>query len=154
MADNGISTLEFKADRQLAKLELAAAKRAADGRRSNLDITQLPTVYATNDNLTADAVDNPNNGGLVLGRPWVLSSTSITAFVNGWNTITNALEPDTAPYPGLSAVGAGWTVTGPNGFTATVISSVNAGPNWYIVVDASLADFTDANVGNYTFTAP
>lgn len=70
MALNGISTSTYKADRQLAKLELAATKRAATGRRSNLDITELPTVYAPNDNLTADVIDNPNVGGLVIGRPW------------------------------------------------------------------------------------
>lgn len=70
MAANGISTLQYKADRQLAKLEEAATKRAASGRRATLDITQLPTVYADGDNDTNDVVNNPNVGGLVVGRPW------------------------------------------------------------------------------------
>ncbi len=66
MAENGISTLATKELKQKAKLDLAAAKRAADGNpRATYDITQLPTQY--NDN---DVVDNPNVGGLVTGRPW------------------------------------------------------------------------------------
>lgn len=65
MASNGISTLQYKRDRQIAKLDLAAAKRS-----DTYDLTQLPTVYATNDNDTNDVVDNPNAGGLVQGRPW------------------------------------------------------------------------------------
>ena len=90
MAANDISTLEFKADRQLAKLELAKAKRegrivAVDGTvtgdidstkpyyrdRNQYDIAQLPTVYSTSSNLTSEVVDNPNSSGLVYGRPWV-----------------------------------------------------------------------------------
>ena len=56
MAANGISTLETKELRQVAKLDLAAIKRAADGNpRATYDITQLPTQY--NDN---DVIDNPN----------------------------------------------------------------------------------------------
>ena len=67
MAANGISTLPTKEARQKAKLDLAASNRAADGNpRATYDITQLPTQY--NDN---DVVDNPNEGGLVQGRPWI-----------------------------------------------------------------------------------
>ena len=71
MAKNGISTQQYKADRQLAKLQLAATNRAATGRRSNLDISQLPTVYADGDNNSYNRVDNTNLGGLVIGRPWL-----------------------------------------------------------------------------------
>lgn len=72
MALNGISTLTYKLDRQLAKLEIAATKRAADGNaRATYDLTQLPTVYAEDNNDTNDVVDNPNTGGLVVGRPWI-----------------------------------------------------------------------------------
>lgn len=67
MAQNGISTLPTKEDRQKAKLDLAAAKRAAQGNpRATYDITELPTQYSGN-----VVVDNPNVGGLVLGRPWI-----------------------------------------------------------------------------------
>jgi len=70
MAANGISTLQFKRDRQVAKLDLAAANRTASGRRDTYDLAQLPTVYAVDNNDTNDVVDNPNTGGLVTGRPW------------------------------------------------------------------------------------
>ena len=66
MADNGISTLATKELKQIAKLDLAATDRAADGNaRATYDITQLPTQYDD------DAVtNNANSGGLVVGRPW------------------------------------------------------------------------------------
>lgn len=86
MAANGISTLSTKEDRQIAKLELAKLKREgytldSDGtilsgpdttkifyrERNQYDITQLPTQYNGN-----NIFDNPNSGGLVLGRPWNL----------------------------------------------------------------------------------
>ena len=70
MAANGISTLEFKRDRQDAKLQLASSNRAATGRRSTLDETQLPTLYAPSNNDTNDVIDNANAGGLVTGHPW------------------------------------------------------------------------------------
>jgi len=57
--------LADKEARQAAKLSAAATKRAATGRRSTLDITKLPTQYSGN-----AIVDNPNVGGLILGRPW------------------------------------------------------------------------------------
>jgi hypothetical protein len=69
MALNGISTTGTKEERQLAKLNLAAADRLADGNaRFAYDITQLPNLYNDND-IGAD--ENPNTGGLVQGRPWV-----------------------------------------------------------------------------------
>jgi len=70
MAANGISTLEFKRDRQDAKLALAAVDRLATGRRSNPDPTQLPTRYGVGSNDPNDIVNNPNAGGLVTGRSW------------------------------------------------------------------------------------
>jgi hypothetical protein len=66
MSANGISKLATKELRQKAKLDLAATKRAADGNpRATYDITQLPTQYDDN-----GIIDNPNEGGLVQGRPW------------------------------------------------------------------------------------
>ena len=66
MAANGISTLETKQLRQIAKLDLAATDRAGVGNpRATYDITQLPTQYDDN-----AVVNNPNTGGLVQGRPW------------------------------------------------------------------------------------
>lgn len=67
MAINGISTLETKELKQIAKLELAAAKRLAQGNdKPYYDITLLPAQYSGN-----TVVDNPNVDGLVAGRPWV-----------------------------------------------------------------------------------
>jgi hypothetical protein len=95
MAANGISELATKELRQKSKLDLAAAKRAADGNpRATYDITQLPTQYDDN-----GIIDNPNVGGLQLGRPWIntvaftfyeafgtTSAISTTQYVSG-NTI-------------------------------------------------------------------
>lgn len=76
MSQNGISELSTKELRQKAKLDLAAAKRAADGNpRSTYDITELPTQY--NDN---DIIDNPNTGGLTLGRPWISTVSEFTFY--------------------------------------------------------------------------
>jgi hypothetical protein len=83
MAANGISTLATKELRQKAKLDLAAAKRAQDGNaRATYDITQLPTQY--NDN---DIIDNPNIGGLVVGRPWITTVFEFT-FYEAFGTTT------------------------------------------------------------------
>lgn len=75
MSANGIARLTTREARQKAKLDLAAAKRAADAGnrdnpvnadlRSTYDINELPTKYSGN-----TIVDNPNVGGLVEGRPW------------------------------------------------------------------------------------
>ncbi len=89
MSANGISELSTKEARQLAKLEIAEAKRngktvADDGTvsgsvdptkpyyrsRNVLDISELPTKYSGN-----TLVDNINQGGLVLGRPWSTTET-------------------------------------------------------------------------------
>ena len=76
MALNGISTLATKEARQKAKLDLAAINRAADGNaRATYDITQLPTQYDDN-----SIIDNANTGGLVLGRPWINTTTPFTFY--------------------------------------------------------------------------
>jgi hypothetical protein len=80
---------------------------------------------------------------------------SMTAFVSGWNNVSNWLTPSVAGNPDLTPVVAGWTVTGPLDFTATVVGEpFSNGSNWVIPVDASLAGFTSNNAGNYTFTPP
>jgi hypothetical protein len=80
---------------------------------------------------------------------------SMTAFISGWSIESGWLLPSVANNPDLTPVVAGWTVTGPLGFTATVIGSpFSNGTNWVIAVDASLDGFTGSNAGNYTFTPP
>lgn len=67
MSANGIAQLPTREERQKAKLDLAAQNRANDGNpRATYDITQLPTQFDNN-----DIIDNPNEGGLIQGRPWV-----------------------------------------------------------------------------------
>ena len=72
MAANGISTLTYKRDRQLAKLGLAAAKRGED-----YDLTELPTQYAPNDNNSNNVINNPNTGGLLSRRPWSAEGVTV-----------------------------------------------------------------------------
>jgi len=79
---------------------------------------------------------------------------SMTAYVSGWNIELQRLMPIVSGNPDLTPVVAGWTVTGPLDFTATVVEVSSNGTNWLIVVDASLAEFTGFNAGNYTFTPP
>jgi hypothetical protein len=73
MADNGISTLANKKLRQEAKLALAELDRAARNivepsryADTTADISQLPTKYKADNTVE----DNPNVGGLKVGRPW------------------------------------------------------------------------------------
>lgn len=77
MSANGIAHLSTREARQIAKLNLAAEKRAADvanrdnpvnaDTRNTYDVTELPNPYVGN-NVQADS--QPNTGGLVKGRPW------------------------------------------------------------------------------------
>jgi hypothetical protein len=76
MSANGIAQLATKELRQKAKLDQAAIDRAARSNpRSTYDITQLPTQYDNN-----SIVDNPNVGGLVVGRPWVTTAAAFTFY--------------------------------------------------------------------------
>lgn len=76
MAANGISTLATKELRQKAKLDLAASNRAAVGNaRATYDITLLPTQYNNN-----TVINNPNAGGLVVGRPWIETVSTFTFY--------------------------------------------------------------------------
>ena len=84
MSANGISTLASRQARQIAKLNIAQAKRRGQfvsntgvisgsanasqpfARTLNTyDITALPTQFSGN-----TIVDNANAGGLINGRPW------------------------------------------------------------------------------------
>jgi hypothetical protein len=100
-----------KRERQLAKLELAQTKRQAGGdttkpyyRANNIyTVSQLPTQYQINDNNTNNVVNNPNEGGLVQGRPWARVYTGLL-FNYGQATISFTLGTDrtfsnvTCPY--------------------------------------------------------
>lgn len=76
MSANGIAHLATKELKQKAKLDLAALDRAAAGyTRTTYDITLLPTQYTDN-----TIFDNPNTGGLILGRPWLAGSGAFTFY--------------------------------------------------------------------------
>lgn len=62
---NKIADLATKADRQVAKLNLASIDRAASARRSTANINQLPNPYNGNSS-------DPDDGATTLttGRPW------------------------------------------------------------------------------------
>lgn len=63
---NLIADLPTLQDRQLAKLDLAALDRTAEGNPWNVyDITELPSQYIGN-----VSTPNPHPGGLIQGRPW------------------------------------------------------------------------------------
>ena len=89
MSANGISSLPTKEARQIAKLDIAQAKRqgkvvADDGtvtgsldptkpwyRGGNVyDITSLPNPYDVDENVD-NTDETPNTGGLIIGRPWI-----------------------------------------------------------------------------------
>lgn len=107
MSANGISWLPTKEQRQIAKLNLAAAKR---GESYNVDL--LPTKYVGN-----DVYNNPNPGGLEPHRPWI-SNTSPTTYTvrqylysytsgNGASSIF-VLDAD---YPNAANIPVGATAT-------------------------------------------
>lgn len=57
--------------------------------RNTYNLTQFPTVYAENNNNTNSVVNNPNEGGLIIGRPWIMpiiSAFSSFTFTNGTQT--------------------------------------------------------------------
>lgn len=128
MAFNGISELATKELRQKAKLDLAAAKRAADGNaRATYDITQLPTQYDDN-----GIIDNANSGGLVLGRPW--TTGSVTAlFVSLAAEAEIIVDDTTGISPGMIVTGTGFTsetvtVVAVNSSTSLTLSIIAPDP--------------------------
>jgi hypothetical protein len=105
-----------KEERQVQKLEIAAVKRAATSRPAVYDRDALPTKYVGN-----AVVDNPNEGGLVLGRPW--TTGAVTALFVSLGAEFEIVVDDTSGIsPGMIMTGADYsgTVT-----VVTVISSTS-----------------------------
>lgn len=69
MSDNGISHLQYKRQRQEAKLKLAAEKRAATGKRATLKKGNMPTLYQPGQN-DSSKLKQITTGTLKTGRPW------------------------------------------------------------------------------------
>jgi hypothetical protein len=128
MAANGISTLETKELRQVAKLDAAAIKRAATGRRATYDITRLPTQYDAN-----DVIDNPNLDEFTL-TPGVIRAGVYKITYSGYHG-DNVAFTDTA------------TVTAAEVATNFTIASI-AENTTVLYVGYLLANYT----GTWTFT--
>jgi len=115
MSANGISTLATKELRQKAKLDQAAIDRAAVGNpRATYDITQLPTQYDDN-----GIIDNPNVGGLVVGRPWI-SGLQFTSYTGSYAVAAGTFNYD--------SYGAGFSVRKDSGPIDAYINQVLALP--------------------------
>ena len=100
MALNGISTLANKQLKQIAKLNLAESDRDNVGNpRAAYDIDRLPTKYSVN-----TLVDNPNAGGLIQGRPWVLLEAGIYQYhISGdWNNVISNITGATPTGSGIA----------------------------------------------------
>lgn len=116
MSANGIARLATREARQEAKLDLAQTKRRAGGDttqpyyrvNNTYDINGLPTQYNGN-----TVVDNPNTGGLVLGRPW-LNVAGITFASNIWRTDYQGYFNDTPSFFDTAALKAA-----PNDYNGT-----------------------------------
>lgn len=136
MSANGISTLATKELRQIAKLELAATERAADGNaRPYYDLTQLPTLYDDN-----TVVDNANSGGLVVGRPWISTPPIITE-----GLVLHLDAGDTDSYPGT---GTTWYDLSPSAKNATLGNAV-----YYNPAEGGVLTFTGGSNGIATITS-
>lgn len=94
-----------KEERQIQKLDIAAAKRG-----DTYDITQLPTKYSGN-----DVVDNPNSGGLLENRPWAAVLDIVRTNLQLY------LEPTA-----YSGTGTSWTDSSTNSYTTTLVGA----PTW------------------------
>lgn len=127
MSANGISTLATKELRQIAKLELAATKRATDGNaRPYYDLTQLPTLYDDN-----SVVDNENAGGLVLGRPWISTPPGPTY---AFGVIPTTIDEGVA------------------GTFNVTTTNVDDGTTLYWTIETNAGDFATAS-GSFTVTS-
>lgn len=157
MAANGISTLPTKQAKQLAKLDIASAKRqgkivAANGTvtgstdptksyyrtRAYYDIAQLPTQYSGN-----DIVDNANPDGLIEGRPWIATSPT-PSYTLEFRSITGDPTDLTTIRP------------------ADIITTCNEGNViWFSIIGTNVPDdptaylqFGGANITNQDVTLP
>ena len=117
-----------KQQRQIQKLDIAGAARAADSNpRATYDITQLPTQYDDN-----GIVDNPNSGGLIVGRPW--TTGVVTAlFTSLAAEFEIRVDDTTGISPGMIVTGTGFdsetvTVVAVNSSTSLTLSIIVPDP--------------------------
>jgi hypothetical protein len=154
MAANGISTLLTKELRQKAKLDLAAAKRATNGNpRATYDLTQLPTQF--NGNVI---LDNPNLGGLIVGRPWIASelvqtlTTFTTVATTDWTAPNYTTSVEYLVVGGGGGAGNGYDNAGGGGGGAGMMLTGNLtvvpGQTYTVIVGAGGAGGADTRTNN------
>ena len=136
MASNGISTLTYKRDRQVAKLDLAADNREISGRRRYYVLDQLPSTYADSDNDTRNRVDTANTGGLIVGRPWT------AAYSDGLYL---------QPYTGYFADDPTWFATASTTGTASTPETFNTASIPTTTSWQYLGYFRAPDTGTFTF---
>ena len=142
-----IQTGLTKEQKQVQKLEIASATRAADGNaRSVYDISELPTKYSGN-----TVVDNINNGGLVNGRPWGTSETpNLFSGLAIWydtalaSTINGGTFSDGTTVTTLTNRATGTNGTPPSTREPTVQNGVGDTLNGYPVIRFATAGAYDA----------
>lgn len=116
-----------KQQRQVIKLDIAAAKRSA-----TYDITQLPTQYDGN-----DIIDNPNTDGLLEGRPWVevaltpVMSLDAAGYSGSGNWLDSTTNNNDATLSGTPA----YSSTAPKFFDL-----VPAEGDYFVVADSTTLD--------------
>ena len=165
---SGLTTLQ---DRQLAKLNLAALDRTADGNPyDTYDIELLPSRYVVN-----TSTPNPHPDGLLLGRPWLADNPGAyqttydgywgadvaffnTATVTGSGVVTNFTLSSPASDTSTQFLGyikADFTGTWTFGMASDDEAMIWIGPNavsGYVPVNALI--YSAYNTGTVTGTVP
>ncbi len=149
---NIIADLPTLQDRQIAKLDLAALDRTAAGNpQDEYDITELPSQYIGN-----VSTPNPHPNGLLLGRPWYSTTTTITSFTSvgttTWTAPAGVYSVEYLVVGGGGGAGNGYDNAGGGGggggMVLTDRLSVTPGQTYTITVGAGGAGGADARTNN------
>ena len=146
-SSNNLTEAELwtKQERQDYKLQLAQLRRRAAGdtsakfyRENNTyDLTLLPDTYNNN---SPGSDDNPNTGGLVVGRPW-LNVAGIVFAANIWRTDYQGYFGDVPSFFDTAALKAA-----PNTYTGTHTFYLNSDDGSYLWIGlTALSGYTTAN---------
>jgi hypothetical protein len=146
---SGLTTLQ---DRQLAKLNLAALDRTADGNpQDEYDITELPSQYIGN-----VSTPNPHPNGLLLGRPWYSTTTTVTSFTTvgttTWTAPANIYSVEYLIVGGGGGAGNGYDNAGGGGGGAGMVLtdrlSVTPGQTYTVTIGAGGTGGADTRTNN------
>ncbi len=146
MSANGIAHLATKELRQKAKLDLAQQDRISAGKtRTYYDSTQLPTQYDDN-----SIIDNSNEGGLVVGRPWVATDPTPAPSHVTSNLVLYLDAGNASSYAGS---GTTWTDLSGNSRNATLTNVTYSAANSGSLVfngSTSIGVINDTVINRYT----